>query len=174
MTHPIQIKSVSINDAATLLELSRKTFFDAFLHRNNAADMAAYSLTAFTLPKFENELSNPNSQFYFVWVDNAIVGYLKLNYNFAQTEFQDPEALEIERIYVLSNFQGQQIGKLLIEFAIQTAIDQSLKYIWLGVWEHNTKAISFYKNKGFEQFGSHPFMLGNDEQTDILMRLDLY
>lgn len=173
MDYTIQIKPVSINDATTLLELSRKTFFDAFLHNNNAADMDAYALTAFTLPKFEQELNNPNSSFFFALVDGVIAGYLKLNYSTAQTELQDPEALEIERIYILNDFQGRQIGKQLIDFSIQAAVQKNLKFIWLGVWEHNTKAISFYKNKGFEQFGSHSFMLGSDEQTDILMRKEL-
>jgi ribosomal protein S18 acetylase RimI-like enzyme len=173
MLHPIEIKQVNITDAATLLELSRKTFFDAFLHQNNIANMEAYAYVAFTLEKFEKELNNADSEFYFALIEGNIAGYIKLNYNGAQTELQDADALEIERIYVLSEYQGQQIGKHLISFAIDTAISQKCSYIWLGVWEHNTKAISFYKNKGFEPFGSHPFMLGEDKQTDILMKKEL-
>ncbi|MDB5128879.1 GNAT family N-acetyltransferase [Mucilaginibacter sp.] len=173
MASPIQIKTVITADAATLLNLSRKTFFDAFAHLNNAADMEAYASTAFTLQKYEEELSNPDSHFYFAVVDNTNAGYIKLNYNTAQTELQDPNAIEVERIYILQEFQGQQIGKHLLDFAIQTAIDKKFSYVWLGVWEHNNKAINFYKSKGFIQFGSHPFVLGTDEQTDILMRKEL-
>lgn len=173
MILPVKITRVKTSDATTLLELSRKTFFDAFLSTNNPADMEAYASTAFTLPKFDLELNNPNSAFYFARVDNEIAGYLKLNYGDAQTELQGADALEVERIYVLNDFQGQQIGKQLINFAIQTAVDKNLKYIWLGVWEHNTRAINFYRGKGFEQFGSHPFMLGSDKQTDILMKKEL-
>jgi len=173
MTLSVEIIRVTIADIDSLLNLSRQTFFDAFLHRNTPADMEAYAATAFTIQKFEDELSNPNSEFYFAVIDNTIAGYLKLNYNTAQTELQDPNSLEVERIYILQQYQGQQIGKKLIDFAIDTAISQKLSYGWLGVWEHNTKAISFYKNKGFEQFGSHPFMLGSDEQTDILMKKSL-
>ncbi|MES2265778.1 MAG: GNAT family N-acetyltransferase [Bacteroidota bacterium] len=173
MPHNIQIKAVSIDDAATLLELSRKTFFDAFLPTNSLEAMEAYAAKAFTPEKFEQELNNPNSNFFFALVDGIIAGFIKLNYNTAQTELQDPEALEVERIYLLNDFQGREVGKQLMDFAIQTAVDKKLKFIWLGVWEHNTKAIKFYQNKGFEQFGSHPFMLGNDQQTDILMRLEL-
>lgn len=169
----IQITRVNLADAEALLHLSRKTFFDAFAHLNNAADMEAYASKAFTLKRYEKELSNPDSQFYFAVVGNTIAGYIKLNYNTAQTELQDPNALEVERIYILQEYQGKQIGKHLLDFAIQTAIDKKLKYIWLGVWEHNNKAISFYKSKGFTQFGSHPFLLGTDEQTDILMRKEL-
>ncbi|MFD0764994.1 GNAT family N-acetyltransferase [Mucilaginibacter lutimaris] len=167
------IRQVTLADADTLLTLSRKTFFDAFLPTNSPEAMEAYASKAFTPAKFEQELNNPDSQFFFALVDGTIVGYIKLNYRTAQTELQNPEALEVERIYVLNDFQGRQIGKQLIDFAIQTAKAKSLKSVWLGVWEHNNKAIKFYKSKGFEQFGSHPFMLGNDKQTDILMRLVL-
>jgi ribosomal protein S18 acetylase RimI-like enzyme len=173
MASSIQIKRLISADAETLLHLSRKTFFDAFARLNNAADMEAYASTAFTLQKYEEELSNPDSHFYFAVADNDTAGYIKLNYNAAQTELQDPNALEVERIYILQEFQGQQIGKHLLDFAIQTALDKKFAYVWLGVWEHNNKAINFYKSKGFTQFGSHPFVLGTDEQTDILMRKEL-
>jgi hypothetical protein len=93
MASSIQIKRVISADAETLLHLSRKTFFDAFAHLNNAADMEAYASTAFTLQKYEEELSNPDSHFYFAVADNDIAGYIKLNYNAAQTELQDPTPL---------------------------------------------------------------------------------
>ena len=173
MSDAIEIKKVSTADAATLLRLSRRTFFDAFLHRNNAADMEAYAFVAFTLPKIQSELDNTNSEFYFVLIDADIAGYIKLNYSNAQTDLQDPQALEIERIYVIKEYQGRQIGKQLIDFVIKLAVDKQMKYVWLGVWEKNDDAIRFYKRRGFEQFESHPFMLGDDQQTDILMKLIL-
>ena len=135
--------------------------------------MEAFIATAFTLPSFVQQLSNPDSYFYYAVVDGDTAGYIKLNYNAAQTEFQEADALEVERIYVLQAYQGRQIGKQLIDFAIQTATEKKLSYIWLGVWEHNAGAIRFYQNKGFTIFGSHPFMLGNDQQTDLLMRKEL-
>ncbi|MBB5394533.1 GNAT family N-acetyltransferase [Mucilaginibacter sp. AK015] len=166
----VEIKRVTIDDIEALLTLSRKTFFDAFLHRNNPADMEAYASTAFTVTRFQEELINPHSEFYFAIADNALAGYIKLNFNAAQTDLQDNNALEVERIYILQQYQGRQIGKHLLDFAAEKAINNGLSYIWLGVWEHNAKAISFYHNNGFTQFGSHPFRLGNDEQTDILMK----
>jgi ribosomal protein S18 acetylase RimI-like enzyme len=169
----MQIIPVTFNDAAILLELSRKTFYDAFAHLNNAADIDAYAVKAFTLQKFRQELSNPYSYFYFGIVDDNIAGYIKINLNIAQTELQDPNALEVERIYILQQYQGQQLGKQLLSFAINTAVNKTLKYVWLGVWEHNYKAISFYESQGFVMFGSHPFVLGNDKQTDLLMKKEL-
>lgn len=166
----MQIIPVTFNDASILLELSRKTFYDAFAHLNNADDMEAFAVKAFTLQKYRQELSDPDSFFYFAIVDHNIAGYLKVNFNKAQTELQDPHALEVERIYILQQYQGQKIGKQLLSFAINMAVNKNLKYIWLGVWEHNHKAIRFYESQGFVKFGSHPFVLGNDKQTDELMK----
>jgi len=170
----MQIIPVTYNDAAVLLGLSKKTFFDAFARLNNAADMEAYAAKAFTLQKFQNELNNPDSRFYFAVVDDAVAGYLKINLHTAQTDLQDPNALEIERIYVLQEYQGQRIGNKLLDFAIEMAIDKKYNYIWLGVWEHNAGAIRLYESKGFKTFSSHPFVLGKDEQTDLLMRRELF
>ena len=43
--------------------------------------------------------------------------------------------------------------------------------LWLGVWEHNARAIRFYEKCGFRDAGSHPFLLGNDLQTDRIMTI---
>ena len=79
----------------------------------------------------------------------------------------------MERIYVSAGYQGKQIGKQLIDFAINQAKLRQLKTIWLGVWERNIRAIQFYQRNGLEIFKSHEFMLGDDRQVDLLLRLTL-
>jgi ribosomal protein S18 acetylase RimI-like enzyme len=86
---------------------------------------------------------------------------------------QDNEALEIERIYVSKEFHGKKAGQVLYEKAMEVAKDKNADYVWLGVWEENQRAINFYKKNGFVEFDKHIFKLGNDEQTDIMMRLQL-
>ncbi|MBD1392170.1 GNAT family N-acetyltransferase [Mucilaginibacter glaciei] len=173
MATELTIERVPPDQSVRLLELSRQTFFDAFAHLNSAADMEAYAAKNFTLPKFEAELAHPDSHFFFARIAGEIAGYMKINYQTAQTDIQDANALEVERIYVLHHHQGKQIGKKLIEFAIDETLRKNLTYLCLGVWEHNTNAIRFYENKGFTIFGSHSFMLGEDKQIDLLMRKEL-
>jgi len=165
-----QIKKVELANADLLLSLSKKTFFDAFLQWNDAADMALYSAIAFTPEKTIEELNNPESEFYFAMDGDTAIGYIKLNFNDAQTEFKETCALEIERIYVSMEHHGKNIGSAMLNFALQTAINKNFEYVWLGVWEHNYNAIGFYEHNGFKQFGSHEFLLGNDLQTDVLMK----
>ncbi|MGF7073352.1 GNAT family N-acetyltransferase [Mucilaginibacter sp. R-33] len=169
-TGTITIQKLALTDADVLLALSKKTFFDFFGHLNKPEDIEAYASVAFTPQKIQAELSNPNSHFYFAISNGEITGYLKLNYGPAQTEFQDLNAVEIERIYVLAEHHGKKIGHQFIDFTLKEAADKNLQYIWLGVWEHNQKAIAFYEKHGFEVFSSHEFVLGSDKQTDLLMK----
>ena len=74
---------------------------------------------------------------------------------------------------MLQSFHGKKLGQALYEKAIQIANEKKVQYLWLGVWEKNNKAIQFYKKNGFVQFDTHIFKLGNDEQTDIMMKLAL-
>jgi ribosomal protein S18 acetylase RimI-like enzyme len=103
-------------------------------------------------------------------LDEAVIGYLKINTGQAQTELQDSQALEIERIYVLKSFHGKKVGQLLYEKAMSVAAELGVNYVWLGVWEKNARAIRFYSKNGFEPFDKHIFKLGDDVQTDIMMK----
>ncbi|HEY8928971.1 MAG TPA: GNAT family N-acetyltransferase [Mucilaginibacter sp.] len=165
-----RITRVAPDQADALLDFSRTTFFDFFGPVNEPANMDAYAAVAFTPEKMLSELTNPDSAFYFATLDGEIAGYLKLNYNNAQTEFRDSNALEVERIYVSRQYHKKNIGKELLHFATNKAIENNFEYIWLGVWEHNHNAIGFYQHHGFEIFSSHEFMLGDDRQTDLLMK----
>lgn len=166
----LEIRIVTHDDIDVLQQISRQTFEEAFSANNDAQDMAKYLNENLSTTRLKEELSDPNSYFYFAIVDGTVAGYLKLNCLDAQTDIKDQHALEIERIYVSGNMQGLRIGQALYSIAVEKAQNMNAQYIWLGVWEHNHKAIGFYKKNGFVEFSKHSFMLGNDEQTDILMK----
>jgi ribosomal protein S18 acetylase RimI-like enzyme len=135
--------------------------------------MDKYLNEALSLEKLTEELNNPNSLFYFIEENDTPIGYLKLNMGASQTELNDNTALEIERIYVTQAYQGKKIGQQLYEKAIQVAKEKGVEYIWLGVWEENHKAIHFYSKNGFVPFDKHIFILGDEAQTDIMMKLSI-
>jgi diamine N-acetyltransferase len=169
--HNIDIKRVTLNDVEQLQEISRQTFYETFSAANTEENIKKYLEEGLSIEKLMTELYNPNSEFYFAVLNDNVIGYLKLNSAKSQTELQDDKALEIERIYVLKEFQGNKVGQLLYEQAMQISRQRNADYIWLGVWDQNLRAISFYKKNGFVEFDKHIFKLGNDEQTDIMMKL---
>ncbi len=169
----IKIDDVKLEEVQDLQKIGRTTFSETFSSTNTENDMKKYLDESFSIQKITEELSNKSSKFYFAKDGEVIIGYLKVNFEGAQTELKDNKALEIERIYVLKEYHGKRVGQLLYEKAIQIAKQENTDYVWLGVWEENQRAINFYKKNGFEEFDKHIFKLGNDEQIDIMMKLKL-
>jgi ribosomal protein S18 acetylase RimI-like enzyme len=165
-----QILKTELSDLPELLDVARKAFLQAFTAKNKLENVNAYLDEAFTLDQFKVESQNSASIFFKLVKREEIIGYTKVNLCPAQSDVHDPDSLEIARLYLLDEFTGLGLGKLLLEHAIDFAKQQEKKYIWLGVWEYNQRAISFYERNGFEKFGSHPFPFGDEVQTDWLMR----
>ena len=165
----INIKKCNIKDLPKLLEISYETFNETFKNQNSPENIKAYLERAFNLKQLEKELSNISSQFFFVYLNNEVAGYLKININDAQSEEISDESLEIERIYIKRKFQKHGLGMYLLNKAIEIAMEFNKKKIWLGVWEKNENAIAFYEKMGFVQTGSHSFYMGNEEQVDFIM-----
>jgi diamine N-acetyltransferase len=165
----IIIKECTLEDVNKLQEISYETFNETFKDQNSPENMDAYLKRAFNLKQLGKELSNPLSQFFFVYVNHEVAGYLKVNSNDAQSEEMGEESLEIERIYIKKDFQKHGLGKYLLNKAIEVAMENNKVQIWLGVWEKNENAIAFYEKMGFVQTGVHSFYMGDEEQIDLIM-----
>ena len=169
----IEIRRVISDDIEALQEIGKQTFYETFADGNTPENMAKYLEEGFSREKLAAELSEAGTEFFFAMLDSRIIGYLKLNSGASQTELKEQTGLEIERIYVLKEFHGKKVGQILYNKALQTALEKKAEYIWLGVWEKNPRAISFYRKNGFVEFDKHVFVLGNDRQTDIMMKLQM-
>lgn len=159
-------------DVELLAKLSITTFRNAFEKDNNPDDFEDYIKKAFSIDTLRKEIQNPKSTFYFIYLEETIVGYLKVNADDAQSDIHDKNAIELERIYILNEFQGNKLGGWSLQKVLQLAKESDKKYVWLGVWEHNERAIIFYERFGFKKFGKHPYYIGSDKQTDWLLRYD--
>ncbi|SHK15247.1 GNAT family N-acetyltransferase [Chryseobacterium polytrichastri] len=164
------INKASFEDLETIQNIGIQTFSETFAESNSEEAMKTYLEKSFNTEKIKSELNNPDSFFFIAWEEDDAVGYLKLNSGQAQTELQDETSLEIERIYVKKSHHGKKVGQLLYDKALETAQQQKKGYLWLGVWEENLRAVNFYTKNGFVEFDKHIFRLGDDEQTDLMMK----
>lgn len=169
----ITIRKVDLSDLEELQKVATQAFRETFSEENAEEDMQKYVDEKFNTAQLESELSNPDSLFYFAVSDDNAAGYLKLNFKDAQTELKYEDYAEVERIYVLQEFLGKRVGQLLIDKALEVATSQNVKFVWLGVWEENYRAIRFYEKNSFQTFDKHIFRLGNDEQTDLMMKREV-
>ncbi len=167
------IKPCTEADLDDLRKVSIETFVEAFADQNTAEDIEEYVRTSFSEDELGRQVREPESAFFFAVVDGEVAGYLKVNVGAAQTEAVGEDALEVERIYALQRFKRQGLGTLMMRRAIEEASERGLRTVWLGVWEHNHAALRFYERLGFSAFGSHVFTLGDDEQTDLLMKVSV-
>lgn len=165
----VNIKKCMMEDIALLQEISIATFNETFKDQNSPEHMKAYLEKAFNVKQLEKEWSTISSQFFFIYFKDEAAGYLKVNTNDAQSEPMGEDSLEIERIYIKSAFQKHGLGKYLLIKAVEIAMEQHKRKVWLGVWEKNENAIAFYKKMGFLQTGVHSFYMGDEEQSDFIM-----
>lgn len=169
-TMKVKIRECREDEIEELQSISFETYDETFRHLNTSETMQKYLSESFNRDKLLDELRNPDSTFYLMRMDDSLVGYLKLNEAPAQTDKNDPMALEIERIYIIKRHQGKGFGKELMKYALETAVERKKRYVWLGVWEENEDAIAFYEKAGFKIAGRHSFRMGDEIQLDYIMK----
>lgn len=169
----LKFEKCKIDNLELLIKLSKETFISTFKDSNTEENLREYIEKAFNEKKMLNELLNENSVFYILYNNNRPIGYLKLNEGDGQSDIKDYNSIEIERIYVLKEFQNMGIGKILLDKAVEFALYKNKNYIWLGVWEKNEKALVFYKKNDFKIISEHSFFMGDEEQLDYIMKKDL-
>jgi ribosomal protein S18 acetylase RimI-like enzyme len=160
---PHTIRHATPSDAAALAEIAARTFRDAFAAQNRAEDMDEYVGKTYGEAQQRRELEDPKNAALVVDRDGVLIGFAQLR--------RDGDSVEIARFYVDRTHHGAGIAQDLMKRVIDTARELGAQTLWLGVWEHNPRAIRFYEKCGFVDIGSHPFLIGSDLQTDRLMSL---
>lgn len=174
MNEFIEIIKANAKDAQQLSAIAIKTQLETFENSNPPGLSKAYCDEYLNVQIIENELNTENSFYYLLKRNNDLIGFLKLRTdNIEENNLAGPLSMELQRIYVLASEKGNGYGKLLLKFAEDFALENGFKLLWLGVWEHNSNAISFYQHIGYQLFGKHDFMYAGDKQTDFMMRKKL-
>ena len=171
MTESIEIRYADVGEIEDLAELASRSFVDTFASVNDPANIEFYLNTALSVDRFLKEYADTDSVFLVAHQtgSSTLAGYAKLRRESGNVNVDHKRTIEIERIYVDKPFLGHGVGAALMRRCFAEALDQECDGIWLGVWEHNEAAIKFYERWGFSKVGSHPFMLGAEQQTDLVM-----
>ena len=166
----ISIKEATTAEAGLIADLSRQTFYDSFAADNTPENMDKFMNEQFTRENLMKEVGAAGNIFLLAYIEDEVVGYTRLRETANPLLIHNGPAIEIARIYAVQKSIGKGVGSALMQQSINIARQKDARVIWLGVWEKNEKAIAFYTKWGFEKFSDHVFMLGNDAQTDWLMK----
>lgn len=169
----VTIRQVKPEETAELAKLSADLFFETFVDSNSTEDMELYLEESFNVEKIRLELVDPNTYCFYATKNSMPIGTIKLILHQNHASFIGIKTVEVSRLYVAKEYHNQKIGAALMQFAIDFSLKNRAEKLWLGVWEHNQKAIAFYQKWGFVKTGVHNFQLGNDLQHDWLMEKDL-
>jgi ribosomal protein S18 acetylase RimI-like enzyme len=169
----ITIRTATSADAEMLLEFGARTFYEAFAPTNSPESIEAYMSASFTTERLSSELSDPRATFLIAETDRAPVGYVKLLTGEAPECVKGPAPIEIVRFYVDRQFHGGGAAHTLMQACFDHAKRFDHRTVFLGVWEHNPRAIAFYRKWKFEIVGSHVFQMGAEAQNDYWMAREL-
>lgn len=157
----------SINDAEILADIGTKTFRDTFGPANTAANMSSYLEKTFTVDQIRKDLADASCTYILLYDNRRVIGYAKLIKG--KSDPNEPRKIEIERLYAVEEYIGKKAGQTLMQTCLDLAQSEDYDKVCLGVWENNSRAIAFYEKWGFKKVGTHPFLLGDDLQTDLVM-----
>jgi diamine N-acetyltransferase len=166
----VTIRPCLLTELDQLQKIGHETIVETYGSDIDQKTMDKYLQESFNKEKLSAELNNECCRFYFLYANTNLAGYLKVNDAPGQSDINDPESIELERVYIRKAYKKKGIGKKAINFALQLAIDMKKKYAWLGVWERNVDAISFYIKMGFYKSGQHSFEMGNELHKDLIMK----
>jgi diamine N-acetyltransferase len=164
------IREASKEDAGLIADLSRLTFYEAFISQNTKANMDKFLKEQFTKKLLMQEVGAANNTFLLAYHEKEVAGYVRLREHNIPPGLGTINALEIARIYAVTSMIGKGVGSALMQKSIDIANERKKECVWLGVWKKNHRAILFYEKWGFEKFAEHDFILGDDMQQDWLMK----
>lgn len=167
----IALRRAVAGDTPSLAVIAERTFRDAFGAHNSPDNMDLHCARHFGPDIQAREIADPGLVTTLALEDGQIVGFTQVTLAKAHVSIAAQHAAELNRIYVVAERQGKGVAQALIRGALATAAAAGADCLWLGVWEHNTKAMAFYRKFGFEIVGSHAFMLGHERQRDLVMKV---
>jgi ribosomal protein S18 acetylase RimI-like enzyme len=115
------------------------------------------------------ELSDPSVTTILGHSSGELVAYAQIRRSSPPSCVTHDDPIELHRLYVDRNAHGSGLASKLVQAVHQAAHEFEGRHIWLGVWEQNARAISFYMKVGFADVGSTIFMVGPDEQVDRVL-----
>ncbi|HEM8389634.1 TPA: GNAT family N-acetyltransferase, partial [Enterococcus faecium] len=111
------------------------------------------------------ELAQSTSKFIGIKDHQILIGYMKVN--------DEKDAIEIQRLYLLKDYQNKGLGQRLLDEANRYAKTKQKRYLRLTVYEKNHAGIRFYERHGFKKIGIKHFPLGKQDRICPILEKEI-
>lgn len=159
-------------DAVPLDAMARAVWFETFGETAAPDDIAAYLAHAYGADgKLIADLTSGAARFH-IAIDGArIIGYAKISAPWLPDA--EAGAMQLSQLYVTYDQHGSGVATALMDWSIAAARQEQATALLLTVWEGNARARRFYEKHGFVHIGDYAFPVGQQIDTDNIMRLAL-
>src|SRR3954468_6004856 len=169
-----EIRRATPADAAALADLAARTFPLACPPGTTAESIAAHLAAHLSAASFDRYLADAAVTILVADEGGHLAGYTML----VAGDPDDPDVvaavperptIELSKVYVDAGRQGAGLAGLLMSATLATAEDAGAASVWLGVNEHNARAIRFYSKSGFAIAGPRSYVVGTQQMSDHVM-----
>ena len=150
----IAIRPWQKGDLEALRKITWQSWISTYSSFIPESDLGSYFDIHYTEASFLKMFDDPLTQGFVAEKGDHIVGYARLFFN------QEENRLYVPSLYLLPDFQGQDIGIRLLRSAEKYAAERGLDELWIGVMVENRKALIFYRKVGFQFGREEPFTIG--------------
>ncbi|MFK8014928.1 MAG: GNAT family N-acetyltransferase [Gammaproteobacteria bacterium] len=169
MLERLTCRLATLRDAAPLADAASSLFVAAFGADNTPEDMQSYTASAFGPDIQSRQILDPFQDTLLLHRDDDFLGYAQIDYGPAPASLSLTRPGGIRRFYLESRAHGSGAASVLFDAVTFAAQQRGARCLWLGVWEHNARAIAYYRKAGFDVRADTSFLLGKDLQRDLLM-----
>jgi ribosomal protein S18 acetylase RimI-like enzyme len=156
INNELYLQPVLISDSRKLIVLMREIYTPAYSHfwkdGGNWYIDSQYS-EAF----LENEFLDPKARSYFIVYKGEIIGNFRFIWGEKLSGVSEEKQVKLHRLYLHPKTHGNGIGKIMLSWLTEKAVQNNYQMIWLDAMNEKTQAFEFYKKLGFQYF-SHTFL----------------
>ena len=169
----ITVRRATPEDVNLLASLATVSFYEAYFEQDDSYDLSNYLVENFSPSVISADLAGSESIYLIAFRDGKAVGYAKLRDGEVHESVTIPNAIELQRCYLIERVWGTGIGDVLLDRCFVEAREKGKEVLWLGVWEENQRGLSFYRKHGFERVGTLTFPYGDSVGINAVMQISL-
>ncbi len=165
----ILLRPAQADDALCLSVLAMQVFLDTYATEGIRPSLAREVLSSYAAASFSAAIQHSAARLWVAERQGHLVGFAQLTLGESHALAPAGTQAELLRLYVQEPFTGQHIGSRLLAAAETLAAQGGASVLWLTPWVHNHRALGFYRQRGYQDFGLTPFIFEGERHDNRLV-----